>query len=153
MKEVRLLGRVLDQLEEQIRVARSDTVGGLLLGRTGESLWIEKLLPCRNTAVGGAASSRFEIDPRVVTNVERSLEGKPMSILGIYHGSARAENDIAGRLEPSWIEEGPLWLFARSNGSGMRPPRILRRDAGLAGAEVAIEVIRPVVRSPVLCPE
>lgn len=151
MIEVRILGRVLDQIGEQVRERPQRIAGGLLLGRSEGGAFVERALPCPN--VGGADD--FAIDPQVIVNVRRSLNGGGMVVLGTYRGLPDGAGDFNGRLGtvPTDATAGPFRLdvVAEMEGSNHWTLHLLERSEG--ATEVPVRVVRPAARRLVTCPE
>jgi proteasome lid subunit RPN8/RPN11 len=65
---------------------------GLLLGwQEDEGIRVDRVLPCRNGAADRCMD--FAIEPAVLANVRRSLEGKRLSIVGIYRMSRNGDGE------------------------------------------------------------
>jgi proteasome lid subunit RPN8/RPN11 len=82
---------------------------GLLVGTGRRPVRVTRLLPAANLA--GSSGNRFELDPRVRLDAERSLRGTAERVIGHYHshpdGSALpSPTDLAEAWEPELI-----WLI------------------------------------------
>jgi hypothetical protein len=149
--EARMLGRVLDQIADHARSGRRNAMGGLLIGRIDGGAFIEKALPCPNLL---RAEEGYAIDPQIVENVRRSLNGAVTTILGGYRASVKegahtplATLGVAGSAEPV----GPLQLeVVVAEGS---VTHALRTLATSVGTEVPVRIIRPSTQRLVTCPE
>jgi hypothetical protein len=150
--EARILGRVLDQIVEHVRSGRRNAMGGLLIGRLQDGAFIEKALPCPNLL---RSEDDYAIDPQIVVNVHRSLNGAGTLILGGYRGSSDGGGyaplgtlGLAGSAEPL----GPFQLEVVVAADAVS--HALRAQVESATrVEVPVRVIRPVPQRLVACPE
>ena len=147
--EVRVLGRVLDQITEQIRGKPQAISGGLLLGSRMGPTVIERALPCPNVGDDGS----YAIAPQVLVNVRRSLGEGAVTLLGEYRGrgswvgsvgSVGSADDEPGagalRLEVVADAEDCSW-------------KLHLLESGAGTIELPAEVIRPEPRLLAACPE
>lgn len=150
MTRIRLLGRVLHQLEEQVTGRTEDEFVGLLLGTDApEGVWIERVLPCRPGSVTGSAAL---IDPKVVENVRRSLAGRPLKIVGVYRLAGSASEKVA-ELVGRTVEEGDgLVLTGQLTNRALNDLRVWSREQG-GVRQRKLEVVRPVARPVAACPD
>ena len=126
-------------------------MGGLLIGRIDEGALIEKALPCPNLL---RTEDGYAIDPQIVVNVRRSLNGAGSTILGGY----RASSGVVGwepvatlGQEGSADPIGPFQLeVVVADDAVIHALRSLGKEAG---PEVPVRIIRPSAQSLVACPE
>jgi proteasome lid subunit RPN8/RPN11 len=97
-------------IEEHAAEAYPREACGLLVGVGGR---VTRAVRCPNVAPAAERTNRFEIDPRAVINVRRTLRTSPEAILGFYHshpddGAAPSRTDLEYmRLWPETV-----WLIA-----------------------------------------
>jgi proteasome lid subunit RPN8/RPN11 len=133
---IRLSAEHLAIIAEAAEMAYPFECCGLLVGRGRRVIEVTRLVPAPNLLVGEALD-RFELDPRIRFETERSVRGSSERIVGHWHshpnGSALpSATDLAQAWEPDLV-----WLIvgvgSLSNG---RPQTIqilahrLNRDTG-----------------------
>ena len=98
---VRIAERVRTAISKQAASTAPAVGCGLLVGycEAGQP-WIVRSLRCVNAAQPAERTTRFEIDPRVVVNVRRSLRETPHAphaILGFYYTDRVGSVDLGAR--------------------------------------------------------
>lgn len=75
-----------DLILEHATSAHPEEACGILIGRIEAAhIRVRRALPCRNEAPPAQRPRRFEIDPRIVLNVQRELRTTDQAIVGFYH--------------------------------------------------------------------
>lgn len=129
---------------------------GLLIGYMDSTgVWVERSLPCVNAAPPESRGDSFEIDPRVLVNVRRSLEATPQSIVGFYYTNLSGSRSIGERdrdLLRTW--PGMVLLLHGPPGEAGEPLQAWcrSRDAD-EPEELEIEVVQMRESSLLVCPE
>jgi|SRR5690606_40447667 len=147
--------RVADSVWQHANATHPLTACGLLIGRTTErGLWVERTLRCVNLVPSEAKVGTFEIDPRVMVNVTRSLGSSPNRIVGFYRSGGEplaqpAAGDLA--LLEAWpdavlVIQGERML----DGGGLRA---WGRSGGKQVMELEIAVVEPPRARLLVCPE
>ena len=150
-----LAGRAAEEINEHLRVGGGAPAGGLLIGRQGqEEVLVSRALRCQNSADAAERASRFSIDPRVVQNVRRSLQGTDRTVMGIYRSSPGADHPHP---EPDWenarVGHLAVQLLVGLAGEGLLPRcRAWWSDGGAERAsDIPVEIL--ALRIPLRCPE
>lgn len=150
--EARILERVLDQIADHVRSGRRNAMGGLLIGRIQEGAFIEKALPCPNLL---RSEVGYAIDPQIVVNVRRSLNGAGSVILGGYRASSGAGGyeplatlGLAGSADPV----GPYQLEVVVEADAVNHA-LSTLEGPATRTEVPVRIVRPVPQRLVACPE
>jgi proteasome lid subunit RPN8/RPN11 len=103
---------------------------GLLIGRhEGGRIVVSRVVPAANVA-GERARDRFEIDPKVRIDTERSLRGTEDAVVGHYHShpdhpAAPSATDASMVYEPALI-----WVIASIQRGMAGPVRAWRFEDG-----------------------
>lgn len=132
-------------------------VCGLLVGRTDAGgVHLTRAVPCPNVAPLDEQERRFEIDPRVVINVRRSLRATGEQIVGFYHshpGAAAVPSLTDLTHMRLWPET--VWLIVPVFGGECRAPRVWWIDSPEAEAprEIGLRLLPLPERKLVSCPE
>jgi proteasome lid subunit RPN8/RPN11 len=127
---------------------------GLLIGSSeGDTVHVTRALPCPNVAPVEQRSHRFEIDPRVVINVRRSLRGRAEAIVGFFHSHPDAEAAPSPTdLQYLTLWPETLWLIVPVSGGTPGEPRgWWLEETAIAPLEVPVEQLRPAVLAT--CPD
>jgi proteasome lid subunit RPN8/RPN11 len=115
---------------------------GVLVGRRlADSIEIAQAKPSKNVATQ-RATDRFEIDPKTLFELHRTLRDGPDQIVGYYHSHPNGEpkpsvTDQEGASEPEMI-----WLIAATDGksvSQISAHVTVAATDGVAFAPVAID--------------
>jgi proteasome lid subunit RPN8/RPN11 len=127
---------------------------GLLIGRIeAEQVVVTRVLACPNVAPAEERGHRFQIDPRVVINVRRSLRGRSESIVGFFHSHPDAEAEPS-RTDLEYLRLWPetLWLIVPVHEGTPAEPRGWWLDEWESEPrEVPVEQARPAALAT--CPE
>lgn len=129
---------------------------GLLIGfRDAGSVWVERSLACVNAAPLEARSVSFEIDPRVLVNVRRSLTSTPQSIVGFYYTNPSGQRTLGSRdcdLLANWPDM-ILLLHGPENEAGESLQGWWRPSGAEKPTELDIEIVKMRESSLLVCPE
>jgi proteasome lid subunit RPN8/RPN11 len=127
---------------------------GLLIGTVDEDrVRVTRALACPNVAPVDERTHRFEIEPRVVINVRKSLRGRRESIVGFFHThpdveAAPSPTDL--QFQTLWPET--LWLIVPVFGGTPGEPRgWWLEEAAITPIELPVEQVRPALLAT--CPE
>lgn len=143
-----------DPLLERLRassVARyEEEACGLLIGAAFHSdVRVTRVLPCENEAPIGERQHRFQIDPRAVLNVQRSLRSGDERIVGFYHSHPNGPAEPS-RLDLDFIRLWPdtVWLIVSVDAGGQTEVRAWwldpRDDATVR--ELNVKAVQPTRR-------
>jgi proteasome lid subunit RPN8/RPN11 len=123
---------------------RPQVACGLLLGwRESDHYWVDRSLPCVNAADAASRVSRFVIDPGALLNVRRSLQGRPLSIVGFYYAprdGSSEPTDLDRQFLRLWPET--IWLIAGAPAAQVGRAWWLDRN-GAAERELAVRAAAP----------
>lgn len=94
---------VLDAIRAHARAERPQEACGFLLGSMeGDRILVSEARPVRN-ALRAGTSHGFRIEPRAVIELDESLRGGPLRLVGFYHSHPR------GAPEPSAEDVAMAW--------------------------------------------
>jgi hypothetical protein len=106
---VELSHTVVSAIREHHRRSTPRVACGLILGRGDERTFqVLRSLPCPNVAPASIRDSSYAIEHRAITNVTRSLEGQPLSVLGSYAVGLPSGGSLRTEAE-QWV--GGITLF------------------------------------------
>ena len=120
MTRVTLTDRANAEIGAARRRASPEVACGLLLGWIeDDACWVDRALVCRNAAADRSAG--FAIEPGVLLNVRRSLEGRDLSIVGFFYAAAEGSGEpTATDRESLGHWPGMAWLIAAGTEGGTR---------------------------------
>jgi proteasome lid subunit RPN8/RPN11 len=106
---IRLSEAHLDHVKAEADAAYPSECCGLLVGNTNTTT-VSRVVPSRNL-LAGQGNDRFEIDPQIRINLERTLRGTSESIIGHYHShpdhpAEPSKTDLEMAFEPELV-----WLI------------------------------------------
>jgi proteasome lid subunit RPN8/RPN11 len=152
--EVRIPGLVADRIVEHAVASEPFEACGLLVGRREEeAVWITRSVPCPNVAPLEERTRRFQIEPRAILNVRRTLRGTSESIVGFYHAHPDGSSSPSA-LDLEYIRLWPetVWVIAALGAAPNPSPRAWWLDAEeTEPRELPLRVSRNVARTA--CPE
>lgn len=152
---VRFAERAVAAVGEHIAGSGVAVACGLLIGRRDEQgELVERTLRCFNAAPAGARDTMFEIDPRVLVNVRRSLAATGGTILGVYYGG-RGNGGMPTERDHLHLRLWPYTtLLIGTAGAPAAGLRAWRRESEAAeAAEIEIELVPTPPPSMLVCPE
>ncbi len=109
---------------------------------------VRHALPCTNRAPAGERTRRFEIDPRAVLNLQRTLRSTAQAIVGFYH-SHPASPPEPSRTDLRYLRLWPetVWLIAGVEEDGQARLRAWWLDAPEGGSgDAGVPEPLPLVR-------
>jgi len=137
---LRLTPSQLRAIEAAAEAAYPEEACGLLVGRRApDGGWrVGTVEPSANVAEP-PRTRRFEVDPRLRLRLERTLRGRPDSIVGLYHSHPDGAAVPSGRDRAMVFEPALLWLITAVGQSRATATRAWRPTAdGAAFAPVRL---------------
>lgn len=107
---IRLTRDHLRQIADAAEAAYPKECCGLLVGRhgDGDGLEVREIHPSANLAPGG--HDRFEVDPKLILDLQRHLRDGPDQVIGLYHSHpdhparpSKTDLDKAWQPELVWL--------------------------------------------------
>ena len=153
---LRIASRVRTAIATQSAGSPSRVGCGLLIGfREGGAAWVERSLPCVNAAPPESRAESFEIDPRVLVNVTRSLVSTPQSIVGFYYTNLSGSRTL-GERDRELLELWPntaLLVHGPADSHGETLQAWWRSPDSEEASELGIEIVKMRESSLLVCPE